>query len=167
MAKAKSGFANRGKAFEDRIMKQCNEYRKQGIAFVIKTFPETVVVRKGAHLLKVIYRDKSILDFAGVLKDGTAFFIEAKSTQNKTSLPLSLIKPHQFTLSEEILNFTELCFYLIHFKEFDKTYLVHTSKVEKFRCEETRKSLPIAWIQENGQDVSDMDFIGFIENYCK
>ena len=160
--------ANLGKAWEDKIIQKCLEYRKENRAFIVKIPTEFTLIRgKMGKVVSAFPREKSILDFTGVLKNGQCLFIEAKSHNNKTSFSLNLIKPHQYDLAEEILQYTNLCFYFIYFKALDESFLVHSSQVEKFRQENTRKSIPIEWFRDNAilVDSETLDFIKYIESY--
>lgn len=163
MAEKKSNKANLGKAWEDKIIKKCLEYRKQNKALIIKIPTEFTILRRGAKIVSAFPREKAFLDFVGVLENGKTIFIEAKSTANKTSFPLSMIKEHQFDLCNEIRKYTDICYYLIYFKELKKTYLVHSEDIEMFRQTETRKSLPIKWLDEHGVTLDDnLDFLNYI-----
>ena len=165
MTEKKSNKANLGKAWEEKIIKKCAEYRKQQKALIIKIPTEFTILRRGARIVSAFPREKAFLDFVGVLKDGRTIFIEAKSTANKTSFPLSMIKDHQFDLCNEIRKYTTMCYYLIYFKELKKTYLVHSEDVEMFRLTETRKSLPIKWLDEHAIILDDhLDFLNYICN---
>ena len=160
--------ANLGKAWEDRIIQKCLDYRKENRAFIIKIPTEFTLIRgKMGKVVSAFPREKSILDFTGVLRDGQCLFIEAKSHNNKTSFSLNLIKPHQYDLAREILQYTDLCFYFVYFKALDKSYLVHTSQVETFMQENERKSIPISWFDKHGivVDNDTFDFLTHIENY--
>ena len=159
----KSSKANLGKAWEEKIIKKCLEYRKLNQGLIIKIPTEFTILRRGAKIVSAFPREKAFLDFVGVLKNGQTIFIEAKSTANKTSFPLSMIKEHQFNLCNEIRRYTDICYYLIYFKELKKTYLVHSEDVEMFRQSETRKSLPIKWLDEHGVTLDDnLDFLKYI-----
>ena len=163
MTTKKSNKANLGKAWEEKIIKKCLEYRTQNKALIIKIPTEFTILRRGAKIVSAFPREKAFLDFVGVLPNGKTIFIEAKSTANKTSFPLSMIKEHQFDLCNEIRNYTNICYYLIYFKELKKTYLVHAKDVEMFRQTEIRKSLPIKWLDEHGVTLDDnLDFLNYI-----
>ena len=162
MSKTKSNKANLGKAWEDKIINKCKYYRDNDIALIIKIPTEFTILRRGARIISAFPREKAFLDFVGTLKDGRTIFVEAKSTANKTSFPLSMIKPHQYDLCIEIKKYTELCYYLIYFKELKKTYIIHADKVEMFRQTETRKSLPINWLDEHAITLDEE--LNFLES---
>ena len=83
--------ANLGKAWEDRIIQKCLDYRKENRAFIVKIPTEFTLIRgKMGKVVSAFPREKSILDFTGVLKNGQCLFIEAKSHANKTSFSLNL-----------------------------------------------------------------------------
>lgn len=163
----KSTYANRGKEFEDKIIKKCNQYRKENRAFIIKTYPEIILVRKMGKVVNAVFRDKSILDFVGVLSSGQTLFIEAKSHTNKNSFALANIKPHQIVTAKEMLKYTYLCFYIIYFKSLDRTFVIHTSQVEDFMNNNERKSIPLKWLEKNTIEIDsdNLDFLSVVENY--
>lgn len=152
---------NLGADWEKQIIKKCVQYRKDKIAYIVKIPTEFSIVRRFGKIVGAFPKDKSILDFMGTLADGRSIYIEAKSTQNKTSFPLNGIRDHQYEFAKEILEYTDLCFYLIYFRTLNRVFLLHTSKVETFKRKYTRKSLPIDWIEKFGTeiDVIDIDFM--------
>lgn len=161
---------NLGKDWEQKIINKCLEYRKENRAFIIKIPTEFILIRKYGKIVSAFPREKAFLDFIGVLRNGKCLFIEAKSHTNKTSFALNLIKPHQYELAKEILEYTNLCFYFIYFKSLDKSFLVHTSLIENFKNENTRKSIPLNWFIENSIEVDNeqlnfLDYLEYIEKY--
>ena len=105
-----NSFTNKeGKEFEDMLTRQFNKYRKEGRMYCIKVPTEVVILRRGAKIVSAFPRAKSeALDYLGILSTGECVTFEAKSSNNKTSFPLSQIKEYQFELHKEIRNYTKL-----------------------------------------------------------
>ena len=100
MAETKKRNSNKeGKEWEDMLTSQFNKYRKTGEMYCIKIPTEMVLLRRGKNIVSAFPTSRSeALDYLGILKDGRCISFEAKSTTNKTSFPLSQIKPYQFEL---------------------------------------------------------------------
>ena len=159
MASKKESTANRGMKFEHQIEEQCKIYKQEGIAYIDKLPTDWMIVRKGGKITSGYPRAKSKLDFYGVLSNGYAIFIEAKSTKS-SSLPLSNFKEHQFIYINEISKFTPHVYVLIQMRKYnDRVFLVKGLDILKFKDEETRKSIPLNWLEENGAEVFDMMFL--------
>ena len=118
MAETKKRNSNKeGKEWEDMLTSQFTKYRKTGEMYCIKIPTEMVLLRRGKNIVSAFPKAKSeALDYLGILKDGRCISFEAKSTTNKTSFPLSQIKPYQFELHKEIRQYTKEVFYIIRFK---------------------------------------------------
>ena len=103
-----------GKEFEDMLTAQFNKYRAEGKMYCIKVPTEIVLIRNGAKIVSAFPKAKSeALDYLGILSTGECITFEAKSSNNKTSFPLSQIKEYQFELHKEIRNYTKKVFYII------------------------------------------------------
>lgn len=131
-----------GRLFEAKINTMNKKYQLEGRAFVFKTFPEAVIIKKNGKVTTATYKDKGVLDYVGFTKARTGFMLEAKNCE-LTSFPLANIKEHQYKTAREIDPYISFCLYLINMSHYDKTYLVHASDVEIFRKTNSRKSIPI------------------------
>lgn len=156
-----TSLANRGLDLEEIISNQCKKYRQEGKAYIFKLPTEWQVQRRGKFIVSAFPKAKSLTDFFGVLSNGEAIAIEVKNTNNKTSIPLSNIKDHQFVFLEEWNKYTKHSYYIIRFKEHNEIYLVHSSKVQEFKDTETRKSIPYKWFteEENATLLNGVDFL--------
>ena len=114
----KESTANRGMKFEHQIEEQCGLYKQEGIAYIDKLPTDWMIKRVGGKIVSGYPRAKSKLDFYGVLSNGMAIFIEAKSTKS-SSLPLSNFKDHQFVYIEEISKYTPYVYVLIQMRKYD------------------------------------------------
>lgn len=167
--KKKKTHANRGMDFESLITNQCNKYIKEGRAYIFKLHTEFIIRRgAGGRIIGCVPKAKSLTDYFGVLSNGQAIAIEAKNTNNKTSIPLSNIHDHQFSFLSEWNKYTKHSYYLIRFKEHNEVYLVHSSKVQHFKDTETRKSIPYDWFKNsnNATLLNGVDFLEKIELEC-
>ena len=159
----KSTTANRGMDLEELVNEQCKKYIKDGKAYIFKLHTDWQVQRRGKFIVSAFPKAKSLTDFFGVLSTGEAIAIEVKNTNNKTSFPLSNIKEHQFVFLEEWSKHTRHSYFLVRFKEHNEVYLVHSSKVQEFKDNETRKSIPYKWFGENSILLDGVDFLDKIE----
>lgn len=160
--KKKKTHANRGMDLENIITTQCKKYIREGKAYIFKLHTEFIVRRgRGGHIIGCVPKSKSLTDFFGVLDTGEAIAIEVKNTNNKTSFPLGNIHDHQFAFLEEWNKYTKHSYYLIRFKEQGEIYMVHSSKVQKFKDTETRKSIPYSWFTNpsNATLIEGTDFL--------
>ena len=155
----KESTANRGMKFEHQIEEQCELYKQEGIAYIDKLPTDWMIKRVGGKIVSGYPRAKSKLDFYGVLSNGMAIFIEAKSTKS-SSLPLSNFKDHQFVYIEEISKYTPYVYVLIQMRKYDdRVFLVEGLKILEFKNNESRKSLPLDWLESNGIEIFNMDFL--------
>lgn len=155
----KESTANRGMKFEHQIEEQCGLYKQEAIAYIDKLPTDWMIKRVGGKIVSGYPRAKSKLDFYGVLSNGMAIFIEAKSTKS-SSLPLSNFKDHQFVYIEEISKYTPYVYVLIQMRKYDdRVFLVEGLKILEFKNNESRKSLPLDWLESNGIEIFNMDFL--------
>jgi recombination protein U len=86
--------ANKGRAFEEDIIAACKFYRQEGAAIIQKVATPWTVIRKGSRIVNAFPSGPSTVDFMGDFK-GSSIAFEAKSTRNRTNIPLSLFESHQ------------------------------------------------------------------------
>lgn len=164
----KSSHKN-GKEWEDILNKKFKEYRDKGQMYIIKIHTDWVVLRKGKQIVSAFPKSKSdCLDYIGILpnSEGTMIF-EAKSTDNKTSFPLSLIKDYQYDLNNELYKYTDYVFYLIRMKTLNEIYFAEAKDIQKFKDSNSRKSIPINYMRDNFIRCDDLDFLSIINTYRK
>ena len=153
-----------GKEFEDMLTAQFNKYRAEGKMYCIKVPTEVVILRRGAKIVSAFPRAKSeALDYLGILSTGECVTFEAKSSNNKTSFPLSQIKEYQFELHKEIRNYTKKVFYIIRMKALGKFYLVTSDEIDSFMLNNERKSIPASMLGKNiGVEMEDLDVLKYL-----
>lgn len=154
-----------GKIFEIRLSDKFNEYRKDKLAFISKVPTDWVVIRGAKGKIATAYpRGKSeFLDYCGCLKNGEIIFIEAKSCNNSTSFPLSNIKPYQFELIEEYLNYTDKVYMVVEMRQTNEIFLFNAKLLLNFEEVYNRKSIPLKWLQDNCIKVNDLDILKYIK----
>lgn len=85
--------ANRGRGLEMAIEHANAWYRSRGLAVVQKVPTPTKVLQDRRGSTKVI-REKSTVDFVGVVSGGMPVAFDAKST-HRPHLPMDMLHPHQ------------------------------------------------------------------------
>jgi recombination protein U len=151
--------ADRGMGLEHDINLTNAYYRDLDRAVIHKKpTPITVVKvdypsRTKAKISEAYYKVPSTTDYNGVYR-GRYIDFEAKETQSKTAFALSNLHAHQIEHMQQVHRHGGLSFLLIRFATLDETYLLSIEKLTHFLTTQTRKSLPYAWIKEQGQLVS-------------
>ena len=93
---------------------------------------------------------------------------EAKETR-KEYFPLSNIHNHQIEHLKKIRNCGGIGFIIVRFVLQNETYLLTINQLEKFLNENTRKSIPKQYFQENGYLIKlsynpYLDYLKIVEN---
>ena len=143
--KGPKNYANRGKAFETAIRMSNDIYRVRGMGVIHKTDPP-IQIQKIEPPNKVIgfKKDKGLPDFIG-MAHGRGIAFEAKKTAERTSFPLSNIKPHQMEDLEQWQQNGGVAFFLIFFEKLQECYFVKFDQVKDWWDKATdggRKSIP-------------------------
>lgn len=158
-----------GVTFEDRIQEKLDEYKEQGLACVNKVPTNFKIIRgaKGRVVNAFPVAQSRFCDFTGVIKDIGHCDIEAKTCSNKTSFPLSNILDSEFEYMKYMYHKMgqRYLYYLIEMRELKEIYLVKSIDIENFKKTQTRKSLPISWLRDNGILIDEN--LNFIEKILK
>ena len=158
-----------GQRFEDRVQHKLDKYKEQHLACMSKVPTEWKIHRGvGGRVVNAFPVAQSrFCDFTGCVKDIGHCDIETKTCANKTSFPLSNILDSEFEYMSYMyhhMNQRHL-YYLIEMRELKEIYLIKAIDVENFKNTETRKSLPIQWMRDNGVLIdSKLNFIEEILN---
>lgn len=145
---------NRGKYFEDWIDWANQQYLERGLAVVTKIPTPWKVIRKYSPYKKTYEiahafpEKKSTVDFGGTSRTKSIWF-DAKVTKLKTSFPLSNIHKHQMEYLKQVQEQGGKAFFLIHSELLTKTWLLWNEQLLNFIDQETRKSIPFTWMDEN------------------
>jgi recombination protein U len=151
-------YKNRGMSLENEINETLVYFKDKNLALMQKrTTPINVVqvdYAKGAVITKAYFEKQSSTDYNGVYK-GKYVDFEAKSTLQKTSLPIANISSHQIEHLKQVISLKGIAFFIIEFQSLQRIYLVKAEDIIRFIDEEKRKSLPYAWIIENGHLIPE------------
>lgn len=165
-----SGFANRGMGLECDINLSNEYYKIKDIAYIYKkpTPIKLVKVNYQTGMIKEAYFETpSTTDYNGIYK-GKYIDFEAKETSSKTSFSLSNIHDHQIKHLIDVQRHGAISFLIVRFNVLDKTFLLETKFLSEFLKENTRKSIPISYFEENGCAVNikyspRLDYIEIID----
>ena len=113
------------------------------------------------------YEKQSTTDYNGIYKSRYIDF-EAKSTNNKSSLPLSNIPKQQIEHLQKVITHGGIAFFIISFNTRNEIYFLEAQKVIDFIKNEDRKSLPYEYIKENGHLIEQgylprLDYLKIID----
>ena len=146
---------NRGMSLEDDINKTNRYYLTQDTAVIHKKpTPITIVnvdypKRSAAKITEAYFKLASTTDYNGIYK-GKYIDFEAKECESKTSFPFSSIHTHQIEHLRSVLKHGAIAFIILRMTYYDKDFLIKAEKFIEFYDTCKRKSLPYAWIEENG-----------------
>jgi recombination protein U len=150
--------ANRGKYLEDWIEQTNQVYNNKGLA-VINKIPTPWKIQRNYSPFTKQYKisgafpeKKSTVDFGGTASKQSIWF-DVKATTQRTSFPLANIYGHQLEYLQKVAEQGGKAFVLIHFKELKKTWLIWIDQLIKFINESGRKSIPIAWFEDNCDEI--------------
>ncbi len=153
-------YKNRGLGLENDINNSNKYYLEHDIALIYKKPTPIKVVkvdynnRINTVIKEAYYEIPSTTDYNGLYK-GKYIDFEAKETQSKTSFSLKNIHDHQIKHLINVLNHGGISFLIIRFCTLNKTFLLETSKLESFLNNETRKSIPLSYIENNGYIIKE------------
>lgn len=136
---------NRGLTLEQEINESNNFYIENNVAIIHKkATPVTIVKCVDNKIIEGYFEEKSTTDYNGVYK-GRYIDFEAKSTQSKTSFPLSNIRENQITHSKQIIQHKGVSFFLIEFASLQRYFILPTIKLLKYIDEHDTSSIPLAY----------------------
>lgn len=154
-----TNYANRGMSLEDDINITNEYYREEDIAVIYKK-PTPITIakvefpnRKEAVIKEAYFKTPSTTDYNGIYK-GKYIDFEAKETKLE-SFPLNNIHPHQIAHMKQIIKHGGIGFFLIRFSKRNETYLLEGKYLFEFMDLETRKSIPILYMQEKGYLIKE------------
>ena len=151
-----NSYQNRGMSFEHEINLANTFYLDQHKAVITKRPTPINVVKvdyqRGAKITHAYFEKQSTTDYNGIYR-GKYIDFEAKSTNNKTALPIANITIHQQQHLARIIAQGGIAFLLISFVTRDEVYVIKASDFLSFIAKEKRQSLPYLWIKEKGKKV--------------
>lgn len=156
-------YANRGMTLEYLIELTNNQYKRDGVA-VVQKIPTPVKVVKSYQGGKISghWEKKSTVDNVGCFK-GKYICFDAKESE-KASFPLSNIEQHQINHMKSIVENGGIAFLVIYMRKYNKYYKLDFKQLELFMQQEERKSIPLNYLEEHGQEIG-CDNNGYVLNY--
>ncbi|MDD4705877.1 MAG: Holliday junction resolvase RecU [Bacilli bacterium] len=165
-------YANRGMKLE-ALINEANEYYKVNDIAIIYKKPTPITISKINYesdkkiLTKGFFKNKSTLDYVGLYK-GYYLDFDAKSTTNKTSLPLNNIHNHQIKHIESIIKHGGIAFLIIEINK--DIFLLKGTDLLLYIKNNNRKSIPFNYIKEKGLNIKlkynpTLDYIKIISDY--
>ncbi|ULL14344.1 Holliday junction resolvase RecU [Paenibacillus sp. H1-7] len=158
-------YANRGMGLETLIEHANAQYASKGIAQIQKIATPWKVIRKGKQIVSAFPEKKSTVDFIGVYGKGRALAFDAKSTQNKTRIPLANFEDHQIKFLLQCCRMGGSAFYIIEFKTLGEIYYLHILDFFEWYSRFRNESLTLEWIRRKGIKVESGN--GIVLDYLK
>ena len=155
-------YANKGQAFENLLIRSAAAYRLKNQAVIDKIPTSWIVQRAGKRIISAFPEKKSGVDFMGIVATGRPIAIEAKSTSERTRLPLSMIEPHQAAFLQQFHMLGGIAFVLIEFVKLRKVYRLPYCMLAEYleaAANGGRKSIPIQEIENNCDEIRSRDGI--------
>jgi recombination protein U len=148
-------------------------YLENDIAIIYKKPTPVKVVkvdynkRINTKIVEAYYEIPSTTDYNGIYKEKYIDF-EAKETKSKTSFNLNNIHNHQIKHLIDVKRHGAISFLIIRFTELGKTFLLDTKYLEEFIKNNTRKSIPLSYIEEKGYIIEEryyprLDYIKLLD----
>lgn len=148
--------ANRGMDLEADIIESNKFYLDTNQALIYKRPTPIGIVKvdyqNGARIKDAFFQEKTTTDFNGVFQ-GRYVDIEAKSTKNKTSFPLSNITKHQIEHLKRVIQHDGLAFFIVEFTHHEKTFILKAQSIIDWMENEQRKSIPYDKFFELGREI--------------
>ena len=117
-------MANKGRAFEEEVIRANTYYKNTGQALVQKISTPWNVIRKGRQIVSAFPQGKSTLDFRGTIRGGTSISFDCKESQDQRGLPLKNIEEHQIEYIRAALEVSEISFILCSMKALGKIFYI-------------------------------------------
>ena len=152
--------------------KQAFIYKKPTPIKIVKVDYPTKSNRIGNIKIKEAYFESpSTTDYNGLF-NGKYIDFEAKETNNKSYFPLENIHEHQIKHLRNIMENGGICFLIIRFVEYNKTYLLFAKDFFDFLDNSDRKSIPIEYFQEKCYEIMEkysprLDYLKIVKEYME
>lgn len=137
------------------------KYRKDGTAIILKLATPILMTRKG------MVATKSTVDYYGLRDGGTFIAFDAKSTNSKSSIPLSNFHQHQVVYMNRIEELGGDVFWLVRFREHfkDEAYILTMETFNRFyEHPRERESIPFSVFQEECIKVPINNYLSFMDS---
>jgi len=153
-----TSYKNRG-MFLENIINESNTYYNSIDKCLIYKKPTPIKVLNvhyngtKSHLIdKAVYSSISTLDYNGLYKERYIEF-DAKECKNKTSFPLSNIKPHQIDHIKKVIKQRGIVFLIIMMN--DKFHLLKGETLIDFINRNERKSIDYEYLKNNSYEIKE------------
>ena len=165
-------YGNRGMSLENDINETNNFYLVNDIAVIYKK-PTPITItkvdfasRKDAVIKEAYFKIPSTTDYNGIYK-GKYIDFEAKETKTK-NFPLSNIHKHQIEHLKKIKQHGGISFLIVRFTTINKTFYLKSETLIDFIENNSRKSIPLKFFEENGFIIGDkynprVDYLSIID----
>lgn len=144
-----STYANRGMFLENMVTQSNVTYKIRNIALITKI---ATPIQYNKRTGKAFFKEKSTVDFTGVINNGPFIAFDAKQIKGK-SFPFAKIEPHQIEYMQTIQEMGHVGFVLIYFSDLDECYRVDIDRFTEYKETNDRKSIPVKWCQENATRI--------------
>lgn len=104
--------------------------------------------RRAAKIVEAYYQTPSTTDYNGIYK-GKYLDFEAKETASKTAFTFRNIHPHQIQHLQRVIRHGGIGFFIIRFKAYNETFLIHADIVCDAYLTQKRQSLSYQFIKDN------------------
>ena len=167
-------YANRGMTLEADLKASNDYYLVNDIAVIYKK-PTPITISKVNYPSRVeavikegYFKTPSTTDYNGIYK-GKYIDFEAKETKLKTSFPLNNIHEHQIKHLRRIYKHGGIGFLIVRFTSINKTFFLSVESLINFLNENSRKSIPLSYFEENGYIINDkynprVDYLEIVDN---
>lgn len=170
-------YSNRGMNLEQDINDTNTYYRDNNLALIYKK-PTPITItkvdyprRSAAKIKEAFFTTPSTLDYNGVYK-GKYIDFDVKECNSLTSFPLANIHNHQIECIKKVIEHQGISFIIIRITKQNKNYLLFGEDIIDFIKSNTRKSIPIEYIEEKGKLINikyspRLDYLKIIDNYLE
>lgn len=159
-ARGLSSYANRGMTLEADLGATNQFYLVNDIAVIYKK-PTPITISKVNYPSRVeavikegYFKTPSTTDYNGIYK-GKYIDFEAKETKSHTAFPLNNIHSHQIKHLRRIYNHGGIGFLIVRFTAINKTFLLTYEALNNFLENNSRKSIPLSYFEDNGYIIKD------------
>jgi recombination protein U len=136
---------NEGKKFEEDFKKSVPK------EYWIYRFRDGTGNFGGTKNENVRFQASNICDFE-VVTDKFVFLLELKSYKG-ASISFEAIRDNQIKQMSEIEHSKIKAYFILNFREKEKTYAIEAKKLKEFIESSDRKSIPIQWCIDNGIQI--------------
>lgn len=147
-------------------------YKKPTPIKIVKVDYPTKNNRTGKIIIKEAYFESpSTTDYNGLYK-GKYIDFEAKETNNSKYFPLENIHKHQIKHLRNIMENNGICFLIIRFVLYNKTFLLYAKDFFNYIDNNSRKSIPYEYFLEKGYELNQkyaprFDYLEIIDKYME